>query len=1505
MPAESSQWRLDPNNWATAFVTDATNVYETTNQGESWQSITGNLSSSLHATPGYSVAVIPGTNADAVLVGGTGGGVFRMLTNNPGVWTAFGAGLPNAVIGDMQYSAPTDTLVVGTFGRGAWEIPNASATVFDSGTVDVEATNSTIVLRLDPANTQYLQVLVNNKVVFEAQSTALQLVEINMNHGHDTVDLEDVPAAITVLATNDDAVNVTKNGSASGIQGTVSIITAAGSTKLTVDDSTDTTVNTVTLADVAPGVGSITGLSSGTISYGYNSNSSLTLSTGDAANTIDVQTTGETTNLMEPINGDLLNPDNTVMIGNGGRVTGIVGTLNIQNSNSFDTITVDGSTGGTASPTVTLGTFIPAGDTTNWGYIKGLAPAHINYKYADTQSLTLQTGPGATINVLATGVTTSLVGSGDTAAENTTITVGNGGSLAGILGTLNMENPTGMNQITVDDSKDKKARTAVTLATFTPPGDGAWGLISGMSPAAQINYEYADTGQMTFKGGSGKNTYNVQAAGATTTLNTGAGNDTINLGNANSLLGVQAPVTITGQGGADKLNANDQADTNANLSGQPNVYSFTENAFTAAVFGGDALPQVVTVNYSNLAAIDFWAAQTVSPGNQIQVQGTSNGTATLAVHAGTAADLIGVAAPVITGGPTMGNLTVDGHGASVGIDDSGTQDITGDLLHRESNSVAFTSTDQSVAFSDQVTRFPPPGSHQPPVKDNLAWTMTYSNLQSLSINGGPVSTSFKVQSTASGTPVTITAGVAGNSFQIGKNDSVKIIRSLVTLTGQGATSTVGIDDSSATVEDQITVSNTAAGNVEVGLGAMDQFFGTGGGVDAADMSELTLNLSHAAGDVVHLAPSAVTAFSVNGNAAEYGAGHGAVLNLNLNGVSNPQFSGIPGTGVWTFGNRQSVTFSNMLMGASQATPTVQVNDAGGTYSGQPFPATATVTGTSGTPGSTLEGVGLTLDYQQVDVSGNVLADLGATAPTTAGRYQVIASFAGSTDYTNATSRPNPFTIGQATPLFQVSAASGDFNGQPVAVTATVAGVVSGVDNTPGPTLEGVGLTLQYFQVFSNGSLDSLFAPPTNAGNYQVIASFAGSTDYVSASSPPATFTIFQATPAIQVSAASGDFNGQPVAVTATVAGVVSGVDNTPGPTLEGVGLSLQYFQVFGNGSSDSLFAPPTSAGNYQVVATFAGSTDYASASSTPASFSIYQAAPTIAVNATSGDFNGQPVAVTATVAGVVAGVDDTPGPTLEGTGLTLQYYQLFANGGSDSLNAAPTSAGAGGNYEVVASFAGSTDYASSSQSTKFTIYQATPTIAVNATSGDFNGQPVAVTATVAGVVAGVDDTPGPTLEGTGLTLQYYIVFANGSEDSLNAPPTTPGNYLVVASFAGSTDYASTSSQAVSFTISKAIANIQLADAGGPFNELPYAATVTIAGVVAGVDDTPGQSLEGVFLSALDYQQLDANGNVEYDLGSTAPTFVGSYRVTVFFAGSADYASLTAETDFTIRSNGGS
>ncbi len=72
-----------------------------------------------------------------------------------------------------------------------------------------------------------------------------------------------------------------------------------------------------------------------------------------------------------------------------------------------------------------------------------------------------------------------------------------------------------------------------------------------------------------------------------------------------------------------------------------------------------------------------------------------------------------------------------------------------------------------------------------------------------------------------------------------------------------------------------------------------------------------------------------------------------------------------------------------------------MTDTGGTYTGNPYPASGTVAGLNGAPSATLEGVGLTYTYY----AGSTLTGTPLSgAPSNAGAYTVLTAFAGSTDY---------------------------------------------------------------------------------------------------------------------------------------------------------------------------------------------------------------------------------------------------------------------------------------------------------------------------------------------------------------------------------------------------------------------------------------------------------------------------------------------------------------------------
>jgi hypothetical protein len=170
----------------------------------------------------------------------------------------------------------------------------------------------------------------------------------------------------------------------------------------------------------------------------------------------------------------------TLNVGDNGSVQGILGPVTSTNPPYYTTINVDDSADPTPR-TVTVGN----GATSGFGVIHGLAPADISFKYFDTAQVTISTGTGGnTVNVLATGVTTNLIGHGFDA-----VNIGNNGSVQGIWGTLNISNPPSYTTINVDDSADPFAQNA-TLSQATINGDPHWEELSGLAPAAINYYDY-------------------------------------------------------------------------------------------------------------------------------------------------------------------------------------------------------------------------------------------------------------------------------------------------------------------------------------------------------------------------------------------------------------------------------------------------------------------------------------------------------------------------------------------------------------------------------------------------------------------------------------------------------------------------------------------------------------------------------------------------------------------------------------------------------------------------------------------------------------------------------------------------------------------------------------------------------------------------------------------------------------------------------------------------------
>ncbi len=426
-----------------------------------------------------------------------------------------------------------------------------------------------------------------------------------------------------------------------------------------------------------------------------------------------------------------------------------------------------------------------------------------------------------------------------------------------------------------------------------------------------------------------------------------------------------------------------------------------------------------------------------------------------------------------------------------------------------------------------------------------------------------------------GQPVTFTATVAASfvptgagspsgtvSFFDGTSGNSPVICSGAAVSGSGTTVTA------TCTTNTLTVGNHTITAVYSGDSIYPSSSGTTGQtVNKAPLTVTANNQSMTYGSAVPVLTYTVTGFVLGDTS---GVLSGAP-SLSTTATSSSTVGNYPisiSQGTLTAPSYYALSFAPGTLTINQATPTVNVIDNGGTYNGNPFPATATVTGVSGTAGSTLENVGLTLTYYSGSTAtGTPLSG----APVNAGTYTVVASFAGSTDYTSASAQTT-FTIAKANANITVTPYSVTYDGNAHTATGTATGVESPTPANLTSLLNLSGTT------------------HTTAGTYTDTWTFAGNNNYNSASGT-VTDIIAKATPTVSVSDAGGTYNGNPFPATDSITGV-SGV---AGSSLEGTGLTLTYYSG-STATGTPLSGAPVHAGTYTVVASFAGNTDYNSTS---------------------------------------------------------------------------------------------------------------------------------------------------------------------------------------------------------------------------------------------------------------------------------------------------------------------
>ena len=730
------------------------------------------------------------------------------------------------------------------------------------------------------------------------ETTHTGTTTVNTNSGADRVNVRTI-AGVTTINTGAGADNVyvgtnAGNGDTAGnvnsIGANLTVNGDADGGTLHVDDTGDTLGNNGNLTST---VLSDLGMT-GTLTYGTLTTANIHLGAGgdtftiesthggttnlnaNAGNdTIHVRTVAGATNITTGTDTNIVNVGSTAGGGGAGNVNAIAALLTLTGGGT-DTVNVDdtadtaGNTDGNLTATrltgLGMGTSASNGITysdieiLNLNLGSGGDIVRIESTHTGTTNLNANAG-NDTINVRTITGATNI----HTGTDTNVVNVGSqmpttGGNVNGIAALLTLTGG-GTDTVNVDDTLDTAGNTDGNLTSTRLTGLGMGtsasngityasieALVISLGSGADIfTIETTHVGTTTVNGTGGADRVNVRTIAGVTTINAGAGLDNVYVGTnaglgdtAGNVDGIGANLYVYGEADQAYLHVDDTGDDNDN----------TGN-LTSTVLSGLDMGGVITYGTLHTANIHLGTGADeftiVSTHAGITNLNTNNGDDT--VHIRTTAGLtnvttgtgtnivnIGSLVPTLLGTvnaiSSLGLLTLDGGGTdTVNVDDTGdADDNIGNLT------------------STLLTGL------------NMANGVEYAGIETLNINLGSGSDTFRIESTHVGTTnlnanagndtinvrtidgaTNIHTGTDTNVVNVGSlmpttGGNVNAISALLTITG-GGTDTVNVDDRSDT-----------AGNTGTLTGSTIRGLGMASGIDYTSVE--TLNIDLGSGDDV-------------------------------------------------------------------------------------------------------------------------------------------------------------------------------------------------------------------------------------------------------------------------------------------------------------------------------------------------------------------------------------------------------------------------------------------------------------------------------------------------------------------------------------------------------------------------------------------------------------------------------------------------------------------------------
>lgn len=145
---------------------EANNLWQTTNGGTTWTSISGAGATALPSAPIRGIARHP-DNADVIYVG-TEVGILK-TSNNGASWSSVADGPVNVSVDELTYMANSKTLLAATHGRGIWTLGPIGVTVTGPASLESNAAGTGTITINEPAGS------FGGQIALSSSSTAISV----------------------------------------------------------------------------------------------------------------------------------------------------------------------------------------------------------------------------------------------------------------------------------------------------------------------------------------------------------------------------------------------------------------------------------------------------------------------------------------------------------------------------------------------------------------------------------------------------------------------------------------------------------------------------------------------------------------------------------------------------------------------------------------------------------------------------------------------------------------------------------------------------------------------------------------------------------------------------------------------------------------------------------------------------------------------------------------------------------------------------------------------------------------------------------------------------------------------------------------------------------------------------------------------------------------------------------------------------------------------------------